>query len=241
MLTSLRHRVGRALSRHNRWRLARRYVSGHGLELGALHAPMRLPPAATVRYVDRLPVEKLREVYPELAGERFVPVDVVDDAETLLTVPPASQRFVAASHLLEHCEDPISAVHVWLRVLEPGGFLLLAVPDGRFTFDRRRPVTPLAHVERDRAEGPAVSRLAHYAEWVALVDGCPEAEVEARALALMEARHSIHFHVWDAPALAAFLRHCVATSPVPARLAAFVRNRAENLAVLGRPGATSPR
>jgi hypothetical protein len=39
--------------------LARRYLSGDGLEIGALTAPLRTPPGVTVRYVDRLSREDL--------------------------------------------------------------------------------------------------------------------------------------------------------------------------------------
>lgn len=74
-----------------------------------------------------------------------------------------------ANHFLEHCENPIKAFLNMLRVLRPGGILFLAVPDKRHTFDRDRPVTPLAHLVRDYEEGPGWSRKGHFEEWVRLV------------------------------------------------------------------------
>src|SRR3954454_1680866 len=55
---------GRDVARSRR-RLARRFLSGDGLEIGALTLPMWMPPGARVRYVDRKPLVALRAEYPE--------------------------------------------------------------------------------------------------------------------------------------------------------------------------------
>src|SRR5687768_15644014 len=85
-----------------RRRLARQYLRGAGLEVGALHHPLPAPAAARVRYVDRMSVPDLRKHYPDLAAEPLVPVDVVDDGERLATVPDGLQDFLIANHFLEH-------------------------------------------------------------------------------------------------------------------------------------------
>src|SRR5687768_2567592 len=73
---------------------ARAYLRGKGLEIGALHNPLQVPAAARVTYVDRFPEPVLRRHYPELAGQRFVAVGLVDDGERLPKVADASQDFV---------------------------------------------------------------------------------------------------------------------------------------------------
>jgi SAM-dependent methyltransferase len=182
-----------------RTELAARYLLGEGLEIGALHQPLRLPPHARARYVDRLPVEQLRRQYPELAGWELTKVDLIDDGERLATVADGSQDFIVANHFLEHCEDPIGAIANHLAKLRPGGVLLYAVPDKRYTFDFRRPTTPIEHMVADHEEGAAPSRGSHYDEWATLVD--PQ-EGETRGRALERAReieatgYSIHMHVW---------------------------------------------
>jgi SAM-dependent methyltransferase len=177
--------------------LARNYLAGRGIEVGALHNPLRLPRRAAVRYVDRMPVAELRRQYPDLAALPLVDVDIVADGETLAAVPDGSQDFVVANHFLEHCQDPIRAATNFLRVARPGGVVYLAVPDMRFTFDRDRPVTPLAHLIDDHAHGPARSRRGHYREYARLVHKCPtEAEVCGVAEDLMRKDFSIHFHAW---------------------------------------------
>lgn len=176
--------------------LARRYLRGEGIEIGALHLPLELPADAHVQYVDRLPTPALREHYPELAAQPLVDVEIIDDGERLGNVPDRSQDFVIANHFLEHSEDPIRALTNMLRVLKPGGVLYLAVPDKRNTFDVNRPSTPLEHLIDDHEHGPERSRAQHYDEWARLVDGRNGSEAEEHARELEAKGYSIHFHVW---------------------------------------------
>jgi SAM-dependent methyltransferase len=60
-----------------------------------------------------------------------------------IAVEDASYDFVLASHVLEHCANPLKVLQEWRRVLKPSGVLFMVLPDRRFTFDHRRPVTPL--------------------------------------------------------------------------------------------------
>jgi hypothetical protein len=183
-----------------------RYLAGEGLEIGGLHQPLALPPHAHPRYVDRMTTEDLRREYPELATWDLVEVDVVDDGELLATIPPESQDFIVANHFLEHTENPIGTIGTHLSKLKPGGILFYAVPDKRFTFDFRRPVTPLEHMVDDYRNGPEASRSGHYEEWCRLVIAAEASEsaetlsfdewVAMRAAQLEDASYSIHFHVW---------------------------------------------
>lgn len=174
-----------------------RYLRGNGIEIGALNRPLRVFHDAKVRYIDRLPSEKLREAYPELAGESFVEVDAVDQGETLATVGDASCDFVIANHIIEHTQNPISAIENMLRVLKPNSVLYLALPDKRFTFDRDRPVTPYEHLKRDYFESPSWSEEFHYTEWIRCVGKVEDAvELKRRAAAIQAKGDNIHFHVW---------------------------------------------
>ncbi len=178
-------------------RLARKYLSGSGLEIGALHLPLMVPDGVIVSYVDRSPSDQLRKCYPELRIFQFAPVDVIDNGEKLDTIAPGSQDFIIANHFLEHCENPIETLLTHLSRLKPGGILYLAVPDRDKTFDRRRPITPIEHVIRDFHDGPEWSRFEHYREWARLVENIPEEHAETKARELMEKHYSIHYHVWN--------------------------------------------
>jgi SAM-dependent methyltransferase len=176
--------------------VARRHLRGSGVEIGALNLPLRIPPQATVTYVDNWTEAQLRDQYPELADEAIVSPDVLDDGTRLTKIPDRSQDFVIANHFLEHCEDTIAALSTMFRVTKPGGIVFLTVPDKRRTFDAARPTTPLAHIIRDHEIGPEVSRAEHYAEFGRLVEGIGEEDIPAYVGTALAEHHHIHFHVW---------------------------------------------
>jgi SAM-dependent methyltransferase len=200
--------------------LARRYLAGAGIELGALTKPLRVPPGVRVRYVDRMSrADLLAQEGPELAArgldlDAIPETDVVDDAGTLASFADASLDFVIANHVFEHLEDPIAGLENALRVLRPGGVLLLILPDARHTFDARRDRTTPEHLVRDHDEGPSVSRAGHYEEWATLIEGHAGAIAQRRVeeFARTDARH--HFHVWELDDFLALLR----ALPLPCEL-----------------------
>ncbi len=177
--------------------IARQYLHGAGIEIGALHQPLTVPPSAHVRYVDRMDVENLRKQYPELAKHPLVQVDIVDDGERLGTVEDASQDFVIANHFLEHCQDPIGTIKRFFAVLKPGGILYAALPDKRYTFDKNRAVTTLQHLWEDHEKGPERSRLFHFEDYVVGVHAPTDEWEKERLMGEYLAKdYSIHFHVW---------------------------------------------
>lgn len=181
--------------------LARRYLSGHGLEIGAASWPMRVPRGARVTYVDYLPRAELLVAYAESfasSGVNFdaVPENAIDDAETLATFPDASVDFVVANHVLEHLQDPVRALRNFCRVVRPGGVVFITLPDPKASFDNRRPRTTVAHVLRDHEQGPEVSRREHYEEWSTYIDGSGTGHEDRIArYERNDERH--HFHVWE--------------------------------------------
>jgi SAM-dependent methyltransferase len=219
--------------------LASRYLFGQGLEIGALHQPLTMPAGVTVRYVDRKSIGDLRAEYPELEDWNFTEVDVLDDGELLSTIADESQDFIVANHFLEHCENPIGTMLNHLGKLRPGGILFYAVPDKRFTFDFRRPVTPLEHMIADAEYGPEHSRREHYDEWVRLVDVKPgetDDQANVRARELERIADSIHMHVWTQ---AEFLQLIVATRERCDRgfeIEAAARQQIEFMVVLRKNG-----
>jgi SAM-dependent methyltransferase len=182
---------------------AARWLQGSGIEIGALHNPLAVPPAATVHYVDRFNAEDLKRHYPELGDQSLVPVDLIGDAEDLSRFGDGSQDFVIANHLLEHLENPIRGLQEMARVLRPGGILYVALPDPRLTFDRARDLTPIDHVAGEYRTGTDATREVHYAEWVERAEPLVEWMIDAgvptgpdRVRELMGMDYSIHFHVW---------------------------------------------
>lgn len=173
--------------------IARRHLSGQGLEIGALHWPLPLPAGAEARYVDVMSAEELEERYPRSRGNA-VRVDMVDDGEKLSTVEDASVDFLVANHMLEHTRNPLATIENHLRVLKEGGVLFYALPDKRSTFDHERPLTTVDHLVRDYMEGP--EDYEHYREWARHVVGTDEDRIEETAGKLAAEKSSIHFHTF---------------------------------------------
>jgi SAM-dependent methyltransferase len=172
------------------------WLRGAGIEIGALHHRLAVPPGVNVTYVDWKDEAGLRKHYPELDRESFAPVSVIASAEDLSPFGDESLDFVIANHLLEHLEQPIQALKEFQRVLKPGGVLYMALPDRRLTFDKARALTTTEHIFEEQRTGAEANRRAHYLDWASNVDGKQGPEAETRADGLLALRYSIHFHVW---------------------------------------------
>jgi SAM-dependent methyltransferase len=93
-------------------RFAVRYFVGDGIDIGGGADPLAL----------------YRELFPAIASVRHW--DLPDgDAQLMAGVPDNSFDFVHSSHCLEHLNDPMAGLVNWLRILKPGGHLIVLVPD----------------------------------------------------------------------------------------------------------------
>lgn len=222
--------------------LSWKFLSGNGVEIGALHHPMALGPRARVRYVDRYDAEGLRRHYPELGGYDLVPVDAIDDGETLSTFKDGELDFIIANHFLEHTENPIGTIRNHLGKLRRGGRLYFAVPNKHDSFDRGRATTAFVHLINDDRDGPQGSRAEHFREWVGCVGGLEDpSEIEDLAQRLMAINYSIHYHVWDARAFSDFLNRTRSLLGNAFDIEHFSINGSEIVAVLRKRDPVSTR
>lgn len=89
-----------------------RYFVGEGLDIGGKPDPLAL-------YV---------ELFSRMTSVRTW--DWEDgDAQCLAGVGDGTYDFVHSSHCLEHLVDPREGLRNWFRVLKPGGYLVVTVPD----------------------------------------------------------------------------------------------------------------
>lgn len=215
--------------------IANTYLSGAGVEVGALHNPLRVPESAKVKYVDRFSVEDLRKHYPELNDVNLVPVDIIADGELLETIGKGTQDFVIANHFIEHCANPILAIGNMLRLLKIGGILFIALPDKRHCFDVDRPETTIDHLLKDYQEGPAWSRRGHFEEWSRLVNKVDDvAEVERQVVSLMAMDYSIHYHVFTPDTMLEFFAAIKKHVDYKFEFEMFFRNGSEVIIILRR-------
>ena len=143
-------------------RLAHHWLGGlRGVEIGG---SAQNDFGLDVLNVDRY--DAMDTVYKQAEREvwgRPRPVDVVARGDDL-PFADDSQDFVLASHVIEHIPDPIAALHEWVRVARR--YVFLVVPHRDRTFDRDRPLTPLAELVERHASGLRSDEDQHWTVWV---------------------------------------------------------------------------
>jgi SAM-dependent methyltransferase len=74
------------------------------------------------------PLAQYSEQFPAMTSLRVW--DLEDgDAQYMQGVGDATFDFVHSSHCLEHLHDPFEGIMNWFRILKPGGYLVVLIPD----------------------------------------------------------------------------------------------------------------
>ena len=136
----------------------------------------------------------------------------VTEASDLRDIKDAAYDFVISSHCIEHLANPLRGLSEWIRVLKPGGILVLIFPHKGRTFDHRRPVTTLNHLIEDFAADMSEDDMTHLEEILELHDferspgvGGIE-EFRQRSIRNLENR-CLHHHVFDTRLAVEVLNH----------------------------------
>jgi SAM-dependent methyltransferase len=100
------------IRRLNDARFANRYFVGSGIDIGAGDDPL----------------SKYQQQFPLMTALRAW--DMPDgDAQVLATVANDTFDFAHSSHCLEHMRDPYEAFANWIRVVRPGGHIVVTIPE----------------------------------------------------------------------------------------------------------------
>lgn len=120
-------------------------LSERGLELGPLDKPLvSRSESSLIYYCDYASREALRESSkhdPNVNIDNIPEIDFVVGAIGPDSFGGMKFDYVIASHVIEHVPDVITWLNVLLASLNPGGRIVLAIPDRRYTFDYLRPVS----------------------------------------------------------------------------------------------------
>ena len=182
-----------------------RYLSGQGVELGALDKALDISRNETIlslRYVDRYRKCELLERFPEFqaTSSSLVEPDIIFDVlHGLQPFRTESLDFIVACHLIEHLPDPLFFLEEIWRVLRVGGVCFLALPDKDFlACDRMRKLTPLEHLIDDYRHKMREIEDDHLTEFLELAENVsiPSDPAERESLFAKHRTRSIHVHVW---------------------------------------------
>lgn len=94
-------------------------------------------------------------------GDTSIEADVMD-----LPFCDGELDYVAASHVLEYCANPVGALVEWARVARNGGILYLVVFDRRHTWERYRKAVAVEHLTDDYFSGVRQADGSHIDEYV---------------------------------------------------------------------------
>jgi SAM-dependent methyltransferase len=247
------HQLLRKMHSSTREVVAARHLHGDGIEIGAMHYPLRVPAGARVRYVDQVSADVNLDRFSEIRHLQLVQPDFVEDGFKLPSFSRESVDFLIANHVLEHSSDVLGTLDRWSEVIRPGGALYLSVPLAERCFDRGRPITTIEHFVADwnhlRAGDVAAFRQAtreHYVEWLSISlpavvseQGGQLGPENERAMkmtpdALLAEDAEIHFHTFSLASYEQLLRHFCTDHHPEFRLVDLVENGIEAIAVVKR-------
>ncbi|WP_190865368.1 methyltransferase domain-containing protein [Paenibacillus arenilitoris] len=135
-----------------------------GLEIGPLSLPIVSKDEGNIYYADHTTTEELIKKYQDDPGvdvTNIPQIDFIWGEKTYRKAIPSylSFDYIVASHVIEHIPDVIGWLAELSEVLKDGGFVCLAIPDKRYTFDYFRKLTTTAelidaYLNRLRRPGP---------------------------------------------------------------------------------------
>ncbi len=127
----------------------------------------------------------------------------ISEASDLRSIGDETYDFLLASHVLEHCANPLKTLREWKRVIKDDGMLLLIVPHRDGTFDHNRDITQFDHLLNDERANMGEDDTTHMDEFIKKIDlnmtgyGSDRATFEERTRKNLEFR-GMHHHVFDA-------------------------------------------
>jgi SAM-dependent methyltransferase len=184
-------------------------LRGHGLEIGALHQPAKIPEHCTIEYCDAITREQAIRIFHEIPAEYFVnPTYLCDlDQGELRQFVDQQFDFVILCHVIEHVANPINVIGELFRIVKPGGHVVIACPDKRYTFDKDRDLTSFMHLVLEYHQQVDTVTDEHYRDYLAgahpHILELPESDIAIHLASVRNRRE--HAHVWDSNSFRAFL------------------------------------
>lgn len=183
----------------------RKYLSGKGLEIGALYKPLEIGDKTLMHYQDRIAIGDFKIDYQEnddIDFDKIITPDFISDAE-VVPVEDNYFDFVCNAHLFEHLKNPIKCLKEWLRVTKVGGYIYLIVPDMRYIFDAERILTTEEHLILDYENDVKEVEEMHYIDYGVIAKKYKSYEDSIQAY---KEQRNIHVHTFTDVSLGEFLK-----------------------------------
>jgi SAM-dependent methyltransferase len=101
----------------------------------------------------------------EIKGRQYI-----RDGVDLTGISNEFYDVILASHVLEHIANPFKALLEWLRIMRPGGLLIIIAPFKTATFDHKRDVDRIDHLIDDYRNQTGEGDLSHLSDILRLHD-----------------------------------------------------------------------
>lgn len=173
-------------------------LGGFGVEVGPGMNPQVLARVGVnVQYVEIMSGEEWSRVYAKKSTvdgsmntlwSRYVS----GSAHDLKEFEDESLDFVFSNHVFEHLPNPLGVLINWFKKLKRGGVVAGVVPDARYTFDLRQPLSTLAECEDEYATGCYQLERRHYERWCQYT--APYSKVED----LVSRKYAVHAKYYSA-------------------------------------------
>ena len=113
---------------------------------------------------------------------------------------------------MEHIANPLKAIKEWKRIIKPGGYMVLILPNHKSNFDHKRPVTKFSHIEKDYKNNMSEKDTTHHQEILKLHDLSRDPgslTYESFKLRCKEnhINRCMHHHVFDLPLIIKMLKY----------------------------------
>lgn len=201
-------------------------LRGTGVEVGPGGNPaLESDDVRSVRYVEKMSAGDWAKTYPKVTLDEAVQARWADyaiaSAEQLDGFEPGSLDFIFSSHVFEHLVNPLQVLQNWWRCLAPGGVIAAVVPDARYSFDLRQPVTGTDALLSQHRDGGHERTAAMYAQW------CRHTAPEVDPVRLRERDYAIHVNYFSPTSACAMLEVFRGMVPDPGgvRIAQFRNGR----------------
>lgn len=180
-------------------------LRGRGVEVGpGLNPAVHADDQRSVTYVEKLTPGQWAANYAKQALDPAAQTlwnnYVIDSAQRLDSFADGSLDFIFSSHVLEHLVDPLGVLERWWGKLAPGGVIAGVVPDARFSFDLRQPLTSLDGLLDQRAAALQSPTAAMYEQW------CRHTAIGSTPDSLRARDYAIHVSYFSPDVFAAMLQ-----------------------------------